>query len=337
MNFPKFLRTVFLLISFVLITSSFAMAQTGPFAPPAGQNGSTAIPATSPLITGWATGCVVTRGYTNISNPTTLASYGSDVNGTDPTDNVVVSLGDGGAATLTFATPISNQSGYDFAVFENGFSGGNGDFLELAFVEVSSDGLHFYRFNSVSLTQTASQVGPFDLLDATNINNLAGKYVAYYGTPFDLDELAGNPFLDINNVTYVRVIDVVGSIQDNFTTYDSLGNKVNDPWPTDFASCGFDLDAVAMLCGTTTNINSQSPDITTSLNVYPNPVQTDLNVEIKNGKAVLITLANTYGERLYSSNANLKNIDLSKLAPGLYIISVTTEDGHILRKKIIKN
>ena len=203
-------------------------------------------------------------------------------------------------------------------------------------MEVSSDGEHFYRFNSVSLTQTVTQVGPFGLLDATNINNLAGKYRAYYGTPFDLEELKDKPFLDINNVKYVRVIDVVGCIQNNFATYDSQGNKVNDPWPTDFASSGFDLDAVAILNGTSNGINDKAPYITTDINVYPNPVQTNLNIELRNGKASLISLVNIYGKICYSSS-NVKDMDLSTLAPGLYMINVTTEDGFILRKKILKN
>ncbi|MFN6048554.1 MAG: T9SS C-terminal target domain-containing protein, partial [Bacteroidota bacterium] len=49
--------------------------------------------------------------------------------------NGVVSLGDGGIATLTFDPPITNGDGFDFAVFENTFLD---TFLELAFVEVST-------------------------------------------------------------------------------------------------------------------------------------------------------------------------------------------------------
>jgi hypothetical protein len=49
--------------------------------------------------------------------------------------------------------------GYDFAIFENGFPFGSGSFyLELAFVEVSSDGKHFVRFNAISNTDTTQQI-----------------------------------------------------------------------------------------------------------------------------------------------------------------------------------
>jgi hypothetical protein len=76
---------------------------------------------------------------------------------------------------------------------------------------------------------------------------LAGKYRQGYGTPFDLEELAGTPGLNVNDVKYVRIIDVVGSIDDNYATYDSFGNKINDPWPTPFDSSGFDLEAVGVI------------------------------------------------------------------------------------------
>lgn len=190
----------------------------GPYAPPAGKPSSTAIYKDDLDFAAWATGVTIQRGYVDINNPSMgYASYGKPenalgkANGDEYNVNSVVSLGDGGVATLTFDCPITNGPGYDFAVFENAFSD---TFLELAFVEVSSDGNNFFRFNSVSLTPTNTQVGSWGTLDATNINNLAGKYRAGYGTPFDLEELKNvDPLLDVNSVTHVRIIDVVGYVQ----------------------------------------------------------------------------------------------------------------------------
>src|SRR5262249_31074103 len=131
------------------------------------------------------------------------------------------------------------------AVFENGFADG---FLELAFVEVSTNGADFARFPAVSLTPTATQIGSFGTLDATNLNNLAGKYRAGFGTPFDLSVVAGlSPAVDVAAIHFVRIIDVVGSINPALATHDSLGNAINDPYPTAFASGGFDLDAVGAI------------------------------------------------------------------------------------------
>ncbi|MEM6749046.1 MAG: dockerin type I domain-containing protein [Planctomycetota bacterium] len=152
----------------------------------------------------------------------------------------IVTLGDNGTITLGFDTPITNGPGFDFAVFENAF---DDDFLELAFVEVSSDGQNFVRFANDSLTPDA--VGGFDPIgvDATNLDGLAGKYRQGFGTPFDLDGVDGvNPLVDVAAITHVRVVDILG----DGSVADTSGDPIYDPFPT-FGSPGFDLDAVAVL------------------------------------------------------------------------------------------
>lgn len=214
------------------------------------QFAATGISASDPSFVGWATGVSnLTRGPMNIANPSLgLASFGSASDALGAPDGSVVSLGDGGLITLTFDKPITNGAGADFAVFENGFLSSGLVFAELGFVEVSSNGTDFFRFAATSLTQTTSQVGAFGTLDPTKIHNLAGQFVANQGTPFDLDELKStSPLLDVNAVSFVRVVDVVGSLNDAYASYDSLGNKINDPWSTPFASSGFDLDAVGVI------------------------------------------------------------------------------------------
>ncbi len=221
-----------------------------PLCPAAGQVGSTAIPFNDPAIKAWVSSVIeLTRGPLNIANPSLgLASFGTGASALGPagTDSsAIVSLGDGGSITLAFTQPIRNGAGFDLAVFENGFAD---EFLELAFVEVSSNGVDFFRFPSVSLTQTTTQVGGFGSLDPTNLSNLAGKYRVGFGTPFDLDDLEGiSPLLNLNQVGYVRIVDVVGTINPAYARTDSLGNIINDPYPTAFASGGFDVDGVAAL------------------------------------------------------------------------------------------
>jgi hypothetical protein len=156
-------------------------------------------------------------------------------------------LGDGGSVTVTFPKPIRNGPGPDFAVFENGFSTGSAVFAELAFVEVSSNGSHFVRFPAVSLTPTTLQNGAYSTIDPTNLRNLAGKHPAGWGTPFDLADLTPSTSLDPNRITHVRLVDVVGSLNASIGSTDSLGNLVNDPFPTQFLTSGFDADAIAVL------------------------------------------------------------------------------------------
>ncbi len=246
-------RTCEFATAFTLVLVLQSAVTAGPFSPAAGQPNSTAVSNTSPKILAWATGFEdLVRGPLDIANPGLgNASFGTGAEGVGPASGApgdVVSLGDGGQITLTFGMPLIDRPGADFAVYENGFQFGSDSFLELAFVEVSSDGVNFFRFDAVSLTQTVTQLGAFDPVDPTNVNNLAGKYVGGFGTPFDLNELDGvSVLLDTNNVTHVRLIDTVGSLNPAHRTLDSLGNPINEPYPTAFASGGFDLDGVAVL------------------------------------------------------------------------------------------
>lgn len=236
----------------MLLASTITFSQ-GTYAPAAGLPGTTAIHKDSSIIAGWATGIEINRGYINISdtsiyqNGTNLASYGYSSYALDSAQGTsfnCVSLGDSGIATLTFNQTIINGTGPDFAVFENGFSD-NG--LELAFVEVSSDGINFVRFPAVSLTQTNTQIDAFGSLDPTNLYNLAGKYRQGFGVPFDLEDIKDSSNIDINNIRFIRIIDVTGSINSTYAQYDSQGNIINDPFATASTSGGFDLDGVAVI------------------------------------------------------------------------------------------
>lgn len=224
------------------------------FAPAQGQPGTTAMHADSSAFVAWATDCVAEPGPMNITNPSAGVAGSnwpaSNVIGYPQGTMGVTCLGDGGMATVTFASPICNRPGPDFAVFENGFENAQTPgfwFLELGFVEVSSDGVNFFRFPAYSNVQTTTQIGGMGCIDPSQIHNLASKYGAMYGTPFDLDEVPDNPLLDKDNITHVRIVDVIGTIDPEYASYDCQGNMVNDPWPTPFASGGMDLDAVGVI------------------------------------------------------------------------------------------
>lgn len=207
----------------------------GPYPPAAGVEGSDAIARTDPAIVGWASRVADYTPGTNVDAIWTDASLA--LGPAEGEFDRVVSLGRGGTLTLTFNTPIRDGIGDDFAVFENSFSD---TFLELGFVEVSSDGVNFHRFASDSKSE--SSLSSFDLLDATDLHNFAGKYRAGFGTPFDLDELRGRAGLDVTAVTHVRLVDIIG---DGSVT-DASGDPIYDPTPT-VGSAGLDVDGVAVI------------------------------------------------------------------------------------------
>ncbi|MFP8877643.1 MAG: DUF4465 domain-containing protein, partial [Myxococcota bacterium] len=203
------------------------------------------------LMQAWATSVhELLRGPLDIADPGAgAASYGEGGFALGPAtgDSAdVVSLGDGGSISLHFASGISDGPGDDLAVFENGFFTVGGLFGEFAFVEVSSNGVDFGRFeNTCNVTQP---VPGFGALDPSDYQGLAGDQAIGSGTGFDLAEFADHPLvnagaLNLLAVSHVRIIDVIG---DGSAT-DSLGWPIYDPYPTAFATGGFDLEAIGVL------------------------------------------------------------------------------------------
>ena len=316
------------------INPATAPAEVGPseetFDGIVGSEGCQGIHCEDPAILGWATTCTIERGRQNITTPGVFASYGNESDGvgaaTESTGDVV-SLGDYGMAVLTFDIPIQNGDGYDFAVFENSL---NDSFLEMAFVEVSSDGVNYFRFPAISNSDTTVQVDNGGSVDATLIHNLAGKYRAGWGTPFDLEELAGIEGLDINNITHIRLVDVVGCVNSRYATRDSRGHIINDPYPTPFASSGFDLDGVAVMNGWRPAAVQEYVE-NTHLNVYPNPCNTQVTVEATIGEPIM--LFNSVGTLVYRTNANdtTMTLNMSDYPAGLYIVRCGNRTARIVK------
>ena len=305
------MKIIFILL---LLLSGFVSAQS--FAPLPGEAGSTAIYKDSSIIAAWATGVSVQRGPLDIAQPGNGdATFGTEADGIGVADGNVVSFGDGGSAIVTFDTPIANGPGPDFAVFENGFAD---NYIELAFVEVSSDGVNFFRFEALSEAPESPQYWNGSFSDCRYFNNLAGKYRANYGTPFDLQELSGEFGLNINSITHVKLIDVVGFVDPTYGTQDSQGNYINDPYPTAFPSGGFDLDAVAVIHQ---GVQDIAENTIPKLFVYPNP--SNGNFTIKSSENGIYTIKSTAGQVIVSAAFSTDfNVDLSNYPKGIYILQV---------------
>ncbi len=240
-----------------------------PFAPKAEDDGSTAILYTDPKIVAWATDVTAINFGTDVSNEGNWKDPQSVIGHSAGGNSEVLVLGRGGAIVLEFGSGIADLEGFDFVVFENAFSD---TFLELAYVEVSSDGVHFVRFPNYSMT--VDPVGSWGHIQATFVDGYAGKYRAGFGTPFNLSILesahqaivdgyggfsqsfsaqllTNYPYLNLNSIKYLRLIDIVG----DGTYEDCQGYTIYDPYPT-IITAGFDLDAVGV-------INTGSPELVT--------------------------------------------------------------------------
>ena len=192
---------------------------------------------------------------------------------------------------------------------------------------MSSDGTNYFRFPSTSLTQCQTQTSGFGNTDATKINNLAGKYRSPFGTPFNLDDVPENDLLDKNSVRFVKIIDVVGSLNFQLSTFDSHENPINDPWPTPYNTCGFDLDAIGVINNTT---NAQMKKYSAErIQIFPNPAQNTLNINAPFA-SYQITILNIQGQVLqndFLENSSLK-FDISNFEAGYYLIELKTQTSN---------
>lgn len=325
--------------AFLFAISILGFAQS--YAPQVGTTGTTAIHKDSDLFVGWANRSTILRGPQDIATTeSTYATVGQPEDAIGKANGTIVSLGDGGTAILEFEYPIRNGIGADFAVFENGFISviTQRAFLELAFVEVSSDGIHYFRFPAVNeypsdFIENATDPGGsgFASMDARYLHNFAGKYILNYGTPFDLSDLVDDPLLDKEAIRYVKIIDVVGTNALPHRTYDSMGNIAIDPYPTPFASSGFDLDAVGVIHQ---NRNLSQTDLSNgSLRIYPNPSRDYIHLTLS--KDVNFSLYNTLGVLVQKGITKDQKINITTLPVGTYFLELLVAEKK-LRYTIIK-
>ncbi len=310
-----------LLFASILWQTSLSFAQ-GPYAPAAGQTGTTAIHRDSSIIQDWCTFVSFEAGYLDVADKAQgiMAATGT-INVSGYADGSVLSLGDSGEVVLSFNQAIYNGIGPDFAVFENSFSD---TFLELAKVFVSSDGVNYVEFPSHSNTPDHSGIGGFGTLDPTDLHNLAGKYRAQYGTPFDLEDLIDSAGINVNHISHVKLIDCVGTSDFNYASKDSYGNKIIDPYPTNFQGGGFDLDAIAAI-----NISplASVDEIALDISCYPNPANE--YVSVKSTLSINYQLYSLDGQlmRSDSNRSGRHTIILSDLPNGIFVLRVTSDNG----------
>ncbi len=297
------------------------------FHPAANSSGSNAIHKDSSIIVAWAISADITRGYINIldtnktftqeNTTSNLAFFGNNENCLGYPNSIedVVSLGDGGFAILKFEHTITDNQGYDFVVFENGLKSQFAPFqyfLELALVEVSEDGKKFVRFPATSYTEKS--VSTYSQIFPEKINNLAGKYATDYGTPFDLSEI--KDAINVNNINYIKIIDVIGCEDDKFCSYDIFNNKIYDPFPTPFWSGGFDLAGVGI-------INIQNAEKKYIL--YPNPAKDIIFLYVCQNSD--ITIYDIYGNTIlnYEAKTGDNKLYINMLKKGIYLLKTNNE------------
>ncbi|MBN2650872.1 MAG: hypothetical protein JXR63_00715 [Spirochaetales bacterium] len=169
--------------------------------------------------------------------------------------NNVLSLGNGGFVTIEFEFEVEDLPGPDICIFENGLvqfvDGRELVFAELAYVEVSSDGVNFARFPSSVLDSEAKEA--FDYIYPGNYNNLAGISKSGWGVLFDFADLictreVAENLVNLDKIKFVRVVDIPGISEpaSDSACFDSFDQIITDPYKTE-QTAGFDLNSLGAL------------------------------------------------------------------------------------------
>jgi len=185
----------------------------------------------------------------------------------------VLSLGDGGEIILEFKDNIvANGPGPDLIIFENAFfAGGNTEntFAEVAFVEVSLNGVDYYRFpndynpDGEPVNNPANWLGFAGVLPALSHPDNGidpTDPLVSGGDLFDLDDVG------LDKIRFIKIID---TNEGDEAARDSDGDLIYDPGMPGGDSAGFDLDAVAAVYSTDIS-PTQAPAFSFCLNLSSN-------------------------------------------------------------------
>ncbi|HOO71476.1 MAG TPA: Ig-like domain-containing protein [Spirochaetota bacterium] len=226
-------------------------------------------------IIAWPSACAeFIPGLDRTSASPAFDDTGAALNGEDG----FINIGNTGSLTLVFDPPLCDGTGPDLAVFENGFSTTGGLTAEYGYIEVSSDGHKFARFDTATLRDPASVPDPDTIMsgwDTTLDWGVMGKYPAGTGDLFDLEWLKNKREVvegrvDLDRISHVRIVDIIGidetrlmgpdesswpradhkglisSSLGNYDSSGSFGNTIFDEYPT-VGTGGLEIDTIGAL------------------------------------------------------------------------------------------
>jgi hypothetical protein len=82
-------------------------------------------------------------------------------------------------------------------------------------------------------------------------------------------------------------------------------------------------------------------DYSSQLQLFPNPVQGELNILLENGDFSLVEIYDATGRKVMSQSLNFQSavqtrVDVASLSQGIHVIFVFNQDGQIARQQFMK-
>ena len=116
-------------------------------------------------------------------------------------------------------------------------------------------------------------------------------------------------------------------------------------WPGSFGNMTIDSDSeiwrfvsrydINGLIGCSTTSINENNGQTDNFKVFPNPFKQELTIEVKSVESKSFTIHNVIGELVISGklNSHLNTIDLSSLAPNVYILNIDNKSTRVIKTK----
>lgn len=84
-------------------------------------------------------------------------------------------------------------------------------------------------------------------------------------------------------------------------------------------------------------LNPSAPSVIEGLNLYPNPVSNGrVNISTKNDGEKEIIIFDLLGKKVLQTLLNARELNISNLTPGVYIIKINEQNATATRKLIVR-
>ena len=136
---------------------------------------------------------------------------------------------------------------------------------------------------------------------------------------------------DISKITHVKLIDVIGTIDPVRGSQDSQGHIINDLFPTEFPSGGFDLDGLAVIHEVPLSVDELELDVS----IYPNPTSDFITVNVQNESSIRIV--DISGKELINETIiDSKMIDVSIFDSSVLFVELSSDKGRKVERIILR-
>ena len=257
--------------------------------------------------------------------------------------NDTISLGVTSTTVGTFRLSFGDYSGIDTSI---------SIILKDNFMNTTQDIRHnqTYYFNVTTDTKSAGtsrfqiilaregKTLPVNFTSITAVENNAGVSVKWQVAQ-ETNIASYEVERSVDGTNFENVAFVKATVSSSYTAIDNnLPTNVSSLY---YRIKSIEEDGTFVYSATTKLTTNNSP--LTSINIYPNPVQSQLNVTVDNSSSKNFTMnIFTIQGKQVISKSNLTtstavfHVDASNLTSGIYVVELTDDKGNILKEKFVK-